>query len=180
MKTKRFLLAFSLLAAMFASCDNYQQFDPPVEPVKQYLPYSGGDKLTFVSNQNDTMAFTAEPKYYYYRCKEAFAKCGEEQIAIYVNMKDDKSDLLSFSVELKDRNTLYASMTYNMDFMSSYQNSGDFSPKDKNLDNVYALLIDTVKTTSYDKASYSVIVNGKGVVEFSLDGKTVWNLLDRK
>lgn len=180
MKRKSILILLSILSLILISCDPFVGW--PEFPEKRFLdyaPYKKGDNILFENAEGDSLNFVMEGVSYVIdqRDEPLYKGYGHENLNLNCLLVNDFYRLhYSFSSLLgkRDHLSVNAYLLFDEAKMSfgkvlfETQNKSDFEE---------ICMPDTVKITNSDDDNYCVIVNGKGLVEFSIDGK-IWSLAE--
>lgn len=187
MKTKNLFLILLLSALTLMSCCDPISCDPfdgwpefPEERFASYAPYEKQENISF-KNQKEEYLNLATSFYWYIERDDQFGSknYGCEEFMLHCKMTNE-----SFSLEYligafitdskRDEIEAYANIQYNeqnIPLGTQYieaKNATDFET---------VCLPDTFKTTDPNTNNYSIIVSGKGLVEFSFNGE-IWTLVE--
>jgi hypothetical protein len=169
-----------LVGLMLSACSPYLEWPNfPERRFKGYAPYKRqSDRIKFYSDKNDTINLFVVDTYYRLIQDQSFgsgsygweiASLGawlhQDSIILSYGFSAENRTLFSASWQLKIRDKDHAFGNY------ENKNTGD---KEDFLD----LLTDTITMTN-NYGEYCIIVNGKGLIEYSVDG-TVWKLIERE
>lgn len=180
MKRKSILILLSILSLILISCDPFAGW--PEFPKKRFLdyaPYKKGDNILFENAEGDSLIFVMEGVSYVIdqRDEPLYKGYGHEDLDLNCLLVNDFYRLgYSFYSLLGNRDHL--SVNAYLLFNEAKISFGKvrFETKKKS-DFEEICMPDTVKITNPDDDNYCVIVNGKGLVEFSIYGK-LWSLAE--
>ena len=173
MRRIKLLAAMCAAALAFTACEtppvwNWPDF--PEERFKAYLPYEEVEEVRFVSERGDSVTWSITEVEYYYEepCADRRTDCyGNENVFLCVKMTTE-DELMVCSLNSTYRRDLsygvgigYGPSEYGETLLCGGAGAVD---KIRNFDR---LLTDTLKC---DEVGDCVIVNGEGLVEYTLDG----------
>lgn len=181
MKTKNLFLTLIVAALTLISCDPFYGWSEfPEERFTSYAPYEKQENISFQNSKGELLNLATSFGYYIERDDQFGSKnYGCEEFMLHCKMTNE-----SFSLEYligafitdskRDEIEAYANIQYNeqnIPLGTQYieaKNATDFET---------VCLPDTFKTTDPNTNNYSIIVSGKGLVEFSFNGE-IWTLVE--
>ena len=181
MKTKNLFLTLIVSALTLISCDPFYGWSEfPEERFTSYAPYEKQENISFQNSKGEHLNLATSFGYYIERDDQFGSKnYGCEEFRLHCKMTNE-----SFSIEYligafitdskRDEIEAYACIHHNeqdIPLGTQYieaKNATDFET---------VCLPDTFKTTDPNTNNYSIIVSGKGLVEFSFD-EEIWTLVE--
>ena len=180
MKTKNLFLTLIVSALTLISCDPFYGWPEfPEERFASYAPYERQDSISFQNQKGEYLSLTIDFYHYIEQYDQFGSKnYGCEMFDLYCFMTNE-----SFSIDYhigawvsdqRDEINAIAHIYYNeqnIPLGTQYieaKNATDFET---------VCLPDTFKTTDPNTNNYSIIVSGKGLVEFSFD-EEIWTLVE--
>ena len=182
MKSKKLFFIVSISVLTLISCDPFYGWPEfPEERFASYAPYEKQDSISFQNQKGEYLNLTTSFFYYIEQDDQFGSKnYGCEEFRLYCLMTNE-----SFSIDYhigefisngkRNRINAIANIQYNeqnIPLGTQYLeviNTADFEK---------VCLPDTIKTTDPTTNNYSIIVSGKGLIEFSFDGE-VWTLIEK-
>jgi hypothetical protein len=174
MKTIRHILTVIATSVILPSCNPYWNWPPfPNERFGAYSPYNLYDEISFYSDKYDTISFQIQKGLLFEQDKNfGSSNYGWEFAHLETILVNDSIKIL-YICDASGRKSFgvgCAFFKYNKQI--SYDDHRWYT---SNKEDFTLLLIDTITITGENK--HCVILNGKGLIEYSVDG-TVWKLIE--
>lgn len=175
-----YITSIIIILLTLISCDPFYGWPEfPEERLKSYIPYNKQDSISFKNHKGKYLNVIIENNNVYWeQCNDwGYRRYGSETFHAFCIIKNDSIKIhydIGNEVGQRDGINAYTNIFYNeqiFDLGNQYfkvNNKDDFEK---------ICLPDTFKTTDPTTNNYSIIVSGKGLIEFSFN-EEIWTLVE--